>query len=88
MCVHLQRPPYHNVCRAYRLCQHAGPHKNGRDQLANDEPSLSPVTLYYHQYSSCDEQTLNASRPDYRPGQTLAASWSTARPGRGCQSTV
>ncbi len=33
------------------------------------------------------EQTLNAS-PDYRPGQTLAASWSSARPGRDSQSTV
>ena len=37
--------------------------------------------------SPCDEQTLNASL-DYRPGQSLAASWSIARPGRGCQSTV
>ncbi len=38
--VHLQQPPYHSVCRAYRLCQHAGPHQNGREQLANDESQV------------------------------------------------
>jgi hypothetical protein len=51
--------------------------------LLTHSPQLCKSPPLHH----CDEQTLNAS-PDYRPGHTLAASWSVARPGRACQNAV
>ncbi len=50
-------------------------------------PHHSPELCKSPPLHHCDEQTLNAS-PDYRPGHTLAASWSVARPGRACQNAV
>ena len=38
---HLQQPHYHNVCRPYRLWQHADPKQNARQQLAAEEREIT-----------------------------------------------